>query len=252
MAAGLLGLLLLSLPASARFISLRTSITASVSGKTALVEISAVNKGDEAAYGVWSEFSVLGETYTDLNKRDLPPTAKYRVSRAIPLAGQKGSYPLLLTLHYTDANQYQFSTLSAVLLSIGGEPKPPVLGVLKPAAFSGDGKLELGLKNLSTRETTVHLDLFLPRELCTDFHPIDIKLAAGSSRTMKVEVTNFSALPGSTYQLFLIAETDGSKHATAIIPGRVRIEEPGINPAWLIVPLAFLGVFFLAAQFIKR
>ncbi|MBU0629618.1 MAG: hypothetical protein KKC80_01710 [Candidatus Margulisbacteria bacterium] len=255
-AALLLGLIVLSLPASARFISLQTTITASVGAKTAAINFSAVNKGDEPAHNIWSELVVFGRTYSNNNRTVLPPSEKYLARYTIPLAGQKGSYPLLLTIHYTDGNQYPFSALTAAPLIIGREPPAALWGVVKPAAFTKDGEIEVALKNMTRQTQTIGLALFLPQELNTDLKPAKIDLSPGSNRTIKIKLSNFSALPGSSYQLFIIAQTDGeSGHTTAIIPGNVKIEKGSmlwINPAWLIGLLAGLGAVFIAAQFYKK
>ncbi|MFA6169238.1 MAG: hypothetical protein WCW67_05720 [Candidatus Margulisiibacteriota bacterium] len=246
----LLGAILLTLPASARYISLQTELRPVLKKQQLFISVSSINKGDESAYNVWGELRVLGKRLPLWKAAVVEPSAKYEATITLPLDQTVG--PLLLTMHYQDANHYPFSALSATLLENENNP-PPLWGAARPVALVAAGEITLALKNQFDQPLDVNLELFLPAELTADFKPTKLKLAPNANRAIKIKLTNFSALPGSSYQLFAIART---AEQTIIIPGTVRIEAGnaifGFDRFWLIIILVGLGAFFLAAQIYKR
>lgn len=248
----LLGAFLLTLPASARYISLQTEVRPILTKQKLNLAVTSVNKGDESAYNVWGELRFLNRRYPLRKQAVVEPLAKYEAKQMVALPAAFDNEPLLLTIHYQDANQYPFSALSGIVVG-GGKKSPPLLGAIRPVSFASAGELSIALKNQLDRSLEVKLELFLPAELTGGFRPASINLPAKAVQKIKVKLTNFSALPGSSYQLFAIARTAGQ---TIIIPGTVRIEASGailgLDRGWLIVILVGLGAFFLAAQIYKR
>lgn len=245
-------LIALTLPASASFISLQTELRPIIDKQQLFITVSAVNKGDESAYNVWGELRMPGKRFPLRKQAVVEPLAIYGAKQTIVLPDSFNNDPLLLTMHYQDANQYPFSALSAIV--VGREKRPsPLLGAIRPISFVSAGELSIALKNQRGRPLEIGIELFLPEELTTDFQPTKLKLAPNADRTIKVKLTNFSALPGSSYQLFAVAQGAGQ---TIIIPGTIRIEAGnailGLDRTWLIIILVGLGAFFLAAQIYKR
>lgn len=250
--------LFITAPVLASYISLSTSLTSKVEGRALTVCVSTVNKGDEPACNVQAGLRVGGQELLLEKRTELPVNGSYQAQATLPLALKNpGTYPLLLVLHYTDANQYPFSALSAQTFSWQKEAAAPLFGQARPATFFKEGKLNFKLKNLGDQPVTAAVSLFAPGELTVTDAPATLTVPPKGKADGSFTITNFSALSGSTYQLFVIAEFDDhGLHYTAVLPGTVRIIEPksyfGISQNVLIVILAALIVIFLGAQFIRR
>ena len=247
-----------SMTASASYISLNTTLSSKVEGKTLKVKISVVNKGDESAYNVQAELRVKGKEILAEKKTELPVNGTYQAEKSISLPLLKpGAYPLILVMHYTDANQYPFSALTGQTFVYQKEAVSPIFGRLKPATFSKEGTLKLALKNLSNTEVKAKTYLVAPRELTVEEKISAVTLAPKSEESSSFIVKNFSALAGSTYQVFAVSEAeDQDLHYTSISPGTVKIiasqEIFGLNYTVIFAILIALTVVFIAAQFIRK
>ena len=78
-------------------------------------------------------------------------------------------------------------------------------------------------------------------------------MAPKSARTLDYEVKNFSALSGSTYQVYAVIESeDGEMHYTSVAPGTVKIITSegimGLNKTVIVILLLILIVVFVGAQ----
>jgi len=244
--------------AHASFISLTPTLSSSCTGKKLEVKILAVNKGDESAFNVQAVVRAGGRVLTAEKMSELPVSGVYRAELSFPLpAGLPGSYPLVLTMHYTDANQYQFSALTAQTFVRQKELFSPLCGQAKPVTFWQEGELSFTVKNTSDRPLKIRTSLVTPRELSVAVADRELFIDPQSQQSTLFKVSNFSALSGSTYQLFLVCEVkDGGQYYTSIVPGTVRIVERktifGLSYITIAVLLAGLIVIFLGAQLIKR
>ncbi len=250
--------LIFGISAHASYISLNTSLSSKVEGRTLKVAAMSVNKGDEPAYNVRAEFKVGGKVILAEKRSELPVDASYQARASIPLSAAKpGSYPLILIMHYTDANQYPFSALSAQTFVLGKESPSPLFGQVKSTTFSKEGKLRFKLKNLGDKEIAARTYLVTPRELTANEQKLELAVGPKSEQSAGFSVKNFSALSGSTYQIFAVSEfEDGGTHYTSIAPGTIKIVEDkvflGLNQNLLMIALAALVIIFVCAQFIKR
>jgi hypothetical protein len=181
-------------------------------------------------------------------------SADFHVSLDLKAAGV---YPLALILHYTDANQYPFSALTIQPFVFGKEDVSPVFGQAKAATFSRAGKFRLNLKNLSDREVRTATRLIVPRELTVTEDVKALTLEPKGETRASFAVRNFTALVGSSYQVYAVSEFDANGlHYTSIVPGTITIAESsamfGTKRVTLIVILAVLVVLvvlFVGAQF---
>lgn len=115
-----------ALGASASYISLNTTLSSKVEGKNLKIMVSTVNKGDESAFNVQAEFRAAGRTVLAEKSPELPVGAVYQARAVIPVPVNKpGTHPLILVMHYTDANQYPFSALTAQTFIYRQEAVPP-------------------------------------------------------------------------------------------------------------------------------
>jgi hypothetical protein len=254
----LVAALLLAGAARASYISLNTTVSVKVEGQQLKLLVSAVNKGDEAAYNVQAECRVAGRSVLAAKSGELPVNAPYQATLTMPLAlPRPGSYPLVLVMHYTDANQYPFSALSVQTFIYRQEAVAPLFGRVRSTAFAREGQLNFKLKNLGERELRAGTRLVAPRELTSEQAEVPLVLAPRSEQGGSFTVHNFSALAGSTYQVFAVTEfDDGGLHYTGVAPGTIKIVEErsflGLGQTAIIVILAVLVLVFISAQFIKK
>jgi hypothetical protein len=252
-------LILLTAAAAASYISLNTSLDSKVDGKTLKALVTSVNKGDEPAYNVQAEIRLGNKVFLGAKKTELPVGVSYQVPFSLPLTHKlPGQYPLVLVMHYTDANQYPFSALSVQTYTYQTEPPPTeVFGRIRSATFWREGRMALTLKNLSNMMVLVKTKLVTPRELIVGEISSEVIIAPKAERHLDLPIENFSALSGSTYQLFAVAEYDKDNlHHTAVAPGMAKIVEGksigGIDYTYLVIILIALVIIFLLYQIFKK
>lgn len=245
-------------PAFPSFISLETKLNVKAFYDNFTVNISSKNKGDESAFNVQAEIIVDGKKILLDKKDELKIGEIYNANKVLRLnLGKGGEYPLILIIHYTDANQYPFSALTAKTFSYNSGPLiQDIFGKANKAAFEKEGKLEIILKNMSDKELTVNTSVFAPRELTVENNIQEIVMPAKSEKSAEFNVKNFSALNGSSYQVFAISsyEKDGI-YRTSILPATISINESktfmGVNYTVVAVVFAALAAIFALSQFAK-
>ncbi|MGB9612637.1 MAG: hypothetical protein ACPL4K_00425 [Candidatus Margulisiibacteriota bacterium] len=242
----------------ASYISLKTTIEPKILDHKIKIKVSSINKGDESAYNVQSQLRFGNKIFFAPKQMELTPNARYQAQAEFPLALTKpGSYPLILVMHYTDANQYPFSAPLVQTFAYRSEAISPITGKLNPITISKDGKLPLSLKNSSDAEVKLKLQFVLPQELSADEKTTTLDLAPKSEQILNIPIKNFSALSGSSYQVFAIVQTeDKSWHYTNVFPTLVKIVPPqeifGVSYQIIFVILILLIFFLVGAQFFKR
>jgi len=255
---GCLLLPLLALPAFGSYISMTTSLSSKYERGILKAHVEIVNKGDEAACNAQAEFRSGGLSALADKVPQLPVGWTYKTDRELPLALKvPGTYPLTLVVHYTDANQYPFSALLIQTFVYGQEAPAPVFGRLNTATFDKEGRLTLQLKNSGTRPVKATSTLIVPAELTVDQAGRTATIDPRSEQRVSFPVKNFSALAGSTYQVFAVTEfDDGGLHFTAIAPGLVKITSEskvfGLGNWVYVVILAVLALAFIGAQFLRK
>jgi hypothetical protein len=245
--------------ASASYIQLRTTVTSRVENNTLNVSISAVNKGDESAYNVQAEVQAAGETILLTKAGEIKINESYKdgASRALDLK-RPGEYPLIVILHYTDANQYPFSALTGQTFSYHSSKSPAtLLGKINGKSFWEKGKLRLTLKNISDAEIKLSAYLVVPGELRVEDRGEEAKIPARGEQGVKFNIKNLSALSGSNYQVLAVAEyEEAGRHRTRLTPGLIKIVKRrtflGMDYIYLVIGLGALILLFIAAQFIKK
>ena len=244
---------------SAAIISIQTTIQSTLENGQANLDISLKNNGDEIAYNVQTEFFFEGKTHhtPKISKLGINQTITFMKSIVLP-SDIKGDYPLIMLTHYADANDYLFSALSCIRISTTSDTPPMELsGNMEGTGFSKKGRVIAGLKNLAQSDLMATLKLWVPRELKTDNAKQNVSIPPKTGKEITFEVENFSALPGSNYQVYAIAEYDKDGfHQTCLIPGQVSITKSrqlfGISYKGVIGILVFFICIFITAQFIKK
>lgn len=247
----------LSSTAFASYISLNTSLGTKVTEKELDVYVSVVNKGDEPAHNVQAEIRLAGKKYYGKKVSQLGIDQKYQVMRELPLKVKRpGNYPLILAMHYTDANQYPFSALTGKTFSYKSGDRPSeIFGRMGAVTFWKTGRIKLILRNSSDTELKVFTYLETPREISVTSPKQALVIPALSERSLSFDLKNFSALSGSNYQIFAVSEYNKAGiHQTCITPGMVKIVEKkaiaGIGYNYLVFALIILVLAFVFYQFV--
>jgi hypothetical protein len=211
--------------AAAGFIRLDVVLTSRLEDGRLVVQVSAVNRGDEPAHSVRAEISAEGGNIWAESERVLPVNGTYRAEVRIPVnLGNPGSRPLALVMHYMDANHYPFSALTVQTYGVGAGAAPSLFGQVKSATIAKTGKVHFVLKNSGDREIEADVRLLSPRELTVRENGKGLSVPPKGERGGFFHLENFSALPGSDYQIFVVASFENAGvRATAIAPGTVRI-----------------------------
>ena len=254
----LLVLLFLANACLAGSISLQTTVGSVVKDNTLNVSLSIINKGNESAFNVQAVVRAGDNVLESPYRAELGAEGVYQAQLKYKLAGTKpGIYPLLVTINYTDANQYPFSALAAHAFALKQAAQPVISGQLQPAKLSRKGEMGLILKNLSGEKLQVQSYLFTPTELSEKAQKIMSRLDPDAEISAKLPLTNRSALKGSTYQVYAVTEYEkDGRHQTLVTPGTVEIVEGGaflpFEPMYLVLALILFIALFILAQFIKK
>jgi len=254
----LLVILFLAHACLASSISLNTTIGSVVKDNTLNVSLSIINKGDESAFNVQAVVRAGNNVLESPYRAELGAEGAYQAQLKFKLAGAKpGIYPLLVTINYTDANQHPFSALAAHAFALKQPAKPILSGQLQPTRISKQGEMVLTLKNLSSEKLQVQSYLFAPTELSEKAQKIMSRLDPEAELSVKLPLTNRSALKGSTYQVYAVTEYEkDGRHQTLVTPGTVEIVEGGaflpFEPMYLVLALIMFTALFILAQFIKK
>lgn len=249
---------LLAAAAHASFISLNTTVTSEVRGNIVNVSVAAVNKGDEAAHSVQAEIRLGDKKILANQKQELGVGGIYRANTSFQLKQKPGQYPLVVVMHYADANQYPFSALTVQSFPYKAEATlSDLFGKGKAATFWEKGSIKFILKNMGDTEINASTYLVTPRELTVKEGKQTLALAPKSDASLKFSVENFSALGGSNYQVFAISEYEkDGMHLTSVTPGMIHIVEQkkvlGINARYLFVILVILVLLFVGFQIYKK
>jgi len=252
-------LMVLAQTASASYITMNTSVTTKVEKNVLTVMVSSINKGDESAFNVQAEFWLGAKKVLAKKVHELQLDSTYKIVQTFPLKLKTpGHYPLVVTMHYTDANQYPFSALNCQTFAYKSEALPADLfGRMGSAKFWEQGSLNLSLKNRSEALIKAQLTFATPKELSIVKAAKELIVPARGKQQAHVSLENFSALSGSTYQVFALIEFDqDGRHQTIITPGTAVIVERkavlGIDYIYLLVFLIILILLFAVYQIFKK
>ena len=249
---------LLASAAHASFISLNTTVTSEVRGNILNVSVSVVNKGDEAAHNVQAEVRLGDKKILANKKQELGVGGIYRAKTSFQLNQKPGQYPLVIVMHYADANQYPFSALTVQSFPYKAQAMlSDVFGKGKDATFWEKGSIKFILKNMGDTEIKSSTYLVTPRELTVKEGKQALTIAPKSDQSLKFSVENFSALSGSNYQVFAISEYEkDGVHLTNVTPGMIHLVEQkkviGIDARYLFVTLVVLVLLFVGFQVYKK
>jgi hypothetical protein len=205
-------------------VSLQITVTTRVSPGHLGVRVDVTNRGNDTAYAVTPEVEAAGQTARAEESKDLPP--RRRQVWDIPLQvtfPHSGTYPVIVTLRYEDANGYAFSALSVATAVSGEQTSAMYTAALTATPVSGTGSLRVTLRNLGDVTQTVRLTPVLPEELSVT-EPVEVVLEPRGEATTEFETRNETALADSRYGAFVVAESDAdNRHFLVVSTAEVAI-----------------------------
>ncbi|OGL42813.1 MAG: hypothetical protein A2042_02505 [Candidatus Schekmanbacteria bacterium GWA2_38_11] len=241
--------------ASAGYITIETRTTATLTDSTLKVTVDVKNNGNEPAYNVEITANAENNTRSSKVKDILNVSETFKADFDFNLdLKYPGRYPLVIAVNYTDANQYPFSAISCSNFYYKENVIPQVFAKSAELTMSKNGELFLNIKNLTKENINLNIRLIISKELSAEVAAKKITLEGRAEKEVKFAVNNFSALPGSNYQVYAILEYDDSgKHYSTAIPGIVKIEKEGIffqkYKIFIIIAAGILIALFLIYQF---
>lgn len=209
-------------------ISISIAPTVEVKGDSVVVNVKVSNTGDEAAQSILPMVRFRGGEAKGTLKQQLGPNEKIDQVLTVPAAGlTPGRYPYRLSVDYTDVNQYPFQALQVSTVTVG-EPAPAKLATsLEVGQLATTASVAVTIKNLVGDARTAAVTIHASDGIEAPTEPTKVSLAAWGSETVKVGITNRTALAGSRYPLFATVEYDADGvHQTTIGQGTVEIVPP--------------------------
>ncbi|HHT9144156.1 MAG TPA: hypothetical protein ACFYD4_00520, partial [Candidatus Wunengus sp. YC61] len=212
--------------ASAGYITIKTETTVAVDDSNLKVKVVVTNEGDESAFNVQININENQRTQSSPIKQMLTvkENFEYEANYRVPQI-KHGRYPLIINVDYTDANQYPFSALTGTYYSFGSDTVSKVFGSANDIRLARYTTLPLKLKNIDEESKEVLIRLIVPKESSVQEKVKKVTIQPRSEVNTIFNISNFSALPGSRYQVFFILEyEDENKHYSNIIPCSIHVD----------------------------
>ncbi len=222
------------------------------------INVSIVNMGDEAAYdarivfllpeGFTAENTAVSIGKLEVNRTMQAQVVLKRTKKILP-----GLYPGILLVEYKDANMRPFSAIVAFDIVQDTLTASPIKGVADEITLAGERseKLKVKLKNSDDRGYKITATLFIPRELSATEIKKELEIPALGEGMVEFEISSFSALPGSTYPVFIaVTHEDGGQAYSTFVTGMVKVETESalFSTEKMMVVLAGLLIIFVLYQ----
>ena len=256
---GGLALNLLTQTLSASHITLQVSAITRVNKQAqATCTVSVLNQGDETAANLQVQVESGGRLLSAPPRAALPAGQTHESIFSVPTdALMIGRHFLVILIDYTDTSGYPFTAMAHANLVIGEDMAPQIQGSIEPIELDQAARLHVKLSSSDRKIKQLQLRLLLPKELSVSRPSQDLELQPSEVKTLSFEVNNLSAVAGSIYSVFVLAEYSAQgRHTGLIIPGTIRIE-PGTNifqrnRTVILFAAGFLAVLLVGAQFYSR
>jgi hypothetical protein len=247
-----LGLLAAAATAHAGSISITTTQSARLDGKSLVVSVQVGNTGDEAALAV-TPLVRFGDTEVRGKRQEsLAPNARFEDTITVEVGElQTGTWPYLVGVDYTDGNQYPFQAVQGGRIAVGN-PAPAKIAIASMTAgkLAKSDDATITVKNLEGVARTTAMRVMVPTGLEADPASSELTLEPWEEKTVTVTLTNRTALAGSRYPVFASIEydADGTHFAVLgqgvveIIPSETLIDRLG---GGLWIGAAALGGLFI-------
>jgi len=216
----------------ASIISIVIRSEVSISEDNLKVSLTVTNKGDEPAENVKPSLEVGGKTINGETHKILSPNDKFTedFTSAVQF-GKPGSYPVIITVDYTDANHYPFTALEVNYVDYKEAPNARVAGTIGALdLYDNDSdKLKVTVKNTEEIAKKVSVRLVTSKEFAVQNRVQEIALSPGGERKLAFNIKNAGGLPGSTYPVFaVISYEDATYHYLNVASGNILVKKQGL------------------------
>lgn len=217
-------------PAAAGTISITITQTARIADGNLAVDVKVGNSGDEAALSVVPILRFAGKEVRGKGTASLGPGASIEETLSMPVdALGEGRWPYRVAVDYTDQNQYPFQAVHAHSIVVGN-PGPARVGMPKIRGnnIEGSGTLEVTVKNLAAEPRTATVSVFVPDGLEASDAQRTVQLEGWQEQVVTVPVVNRTALVGSRFPVFVVAEyEDGTVHQAVVAQSLMAVTGTG-------------------------
>lgn len=215
----------------ASYISMEIRAGATISGETITVNLSAINKGDESARFVTASVTLHDKLYWGETIDNLPTGGVYYTKVTIPASLDTGIHTAIIRLHYSDANCYPFTALSAVHVATEG---PATINELISVSASPTMLKQQSVCNVTiapspeiTTPLPITVKIVTPSEITCEQPIIKLTLLPHESKTVQFKIRNISALPDSNYGILIVADYHWEgQHRSSVTGSAVRVAIP--------------------------
>lgn len=209
------------------FINMDTRSTVTAQGGEAVVAVAGVNRGDEKAVNVRVEALFPGEPQSSPVFNELQPGAglEHRFVWRPDAETRYRQAVIPLVTHYSDANLYEFSSISYALFAPETPAVATVSGRIETIGFIREGMLKVQFRSLDGVAHDIAVRLVVPKEIAAEPRLVKVTVPVSGQAEAEFSLENFAALPGSVYVVWAVfsEETAEGVVETPVI-GNVRIE----------------------------
>lgn len=246
-----------AMPAVAGSISITTTQQPRYENETLTVAVTISNKGDEAAHALAAVLRFGDRSVRGTRHEELAPGATVQDELALPVGPLgPGRWVYSLAVDYADANLYPFQALQMGAITVGDiGPAKVTATKITAEPIAQDGILSIELKNLSGDPRPLRVTTHVPEGLEVTADVGELTLEPWAERTVRATVVNRTALAGSRYPVFVVAEYDEPEgHVAMAYSGIVEITSAA-NPVerhsdvfrWAAIALGILFVLAVLA-----
>lgn len=251
-------LLFLSGLAMAKYISITTTMdSVMLDGNATRVNVSLRNSGDEAAMD--TRLSLLLPQGFDANSIFVGTLGQAQFRGVFNITAKDalpGEYAFAVLTEYKDANGYPFSSVSPNTIVYKNMASAKLSALMEGIKLGEKGTAEVKVKllNRDSKQHDVLVHLYLPNEISTRENEKALQLNQGEERSVSFEISNFGALVGSSYSVFVAISYEDGAHYSAAATGTIEIikSESIFSSQYLIIVLVILVAAFIAYQFRGR
>ncbi|MCB1153921.1 hypothetical protein KDL45_09755 [bacterium] len=218
-----MALICAAVPAHAGTISLTTwsEVTTDSDLGESLLTVHARNEGDEAARNVQAHVEFAGEKYSGPKWEELRPgEEKSHQFELTKLPENTGTYPIFMTVDFSDLNLYPFTALNVTAYQVGEfTPRAKIFAKADSVELKKKGTFKVELSNTNDEPKSVTGRIMSPDEIQINPANFTKELGANENTTMEFELNNLSAQPGASYPLILVMEydKDGTHHYAQLV-----------------------------------
>lgn len=188
-------------------ISMNTVARGFVTGDQISLYVETANKGDERALNVRIEALFPGAPQSSpvIEKMDPNAKADHTFEWKMPEGTKYRQMVVPVLTHYADANLYPFSSVKFALAVAGSPHSEKIAGKTSPFSMTDHGTLVVQFRSLDDQSHELKLRVVAPKEIAVEPGPLQAQVLASGVVSAEFALKNFSALPGSSYALLVVA-----------------------------------------------